>query len=170
MEYIKPFSQLLKDVCGEFQSEKPTNHLVFPFYHSIWMECQIWSSKTNPNWASAFNASTIKITKYITEDLCNINSLISCVLDPQYFQAILNQMGIPHSQYQPALDALSGEYYHHVEQLINEKDSYSLNTTPRLPNKKRPNSIIARVYYANITNYQLTRFKKDYLQITKMTR
>ncbi|MBW0531872.1 hypothetical protein O181_071587 [Austropuccinia psidii MF-1] len=60
MEYIKPLLQLLEDACGEFQSEHPTKNSVLPFYHSIRMECQCWASKTNPNWASTFNAPTIK--------------------------------------------------------------------------------------------------------------
>ncbi|MBW0464139.1 hypothetical protein O181_003854 [Austropuccinia psidii MF-1] len=50
---------------------------------------------------------------------------------------MLNQMGIPHSQYQPALDALSVKYYYHVEQLTDEKEINKLNTTPRFPKKTK---------------------------------
>ncbi|MBW0535750.1 hypothetical protein O181_075465 [Austropuccinia psidii MF-1] len=135
MEYIKPFLKLLEDACGELQSERPTKHLVFPFYHSIRAECQHWDSKTNPNWASAFNDATIKTTKYIDEELCNKDALIAYVLNPQYCQSILNQMVIPHSQYQPALDALLGEYYYHLERITNEKENDNLHTTPSLPKK-----------------------------------
>ncbi|MBW0467032.1 hypothetical protein O181_006747 [Austropuccinia psidii MF-1] len=158
MEYIKPLLQLLEASCGELHSEILKKNLVLSFHDSIRAECQCWASKTNPNWASAFNAATVKITKYIDEEICNKDSLIACLLDPQYCQSMLNQMGIPHSQYQPTLDALSGKYYYHIEQLTNENENDSLHKTPSFPKNKIPNSILKIIiYYANIPNYRLTR-------------
>ncbi|MBW0466434.1 hypothetical protein O181_006149 [Austropuccinia psidii MF-1] len=50
---------------------------------------------------------------------------------------MLNQMGIPHSQYQPALDAILGKYHYHVTQLTNEKDNDKLHTEPILGKKRK---------------------------------
>ncbi|MBW0534420.1 hypothetical protein O181_074135, partial [Austropuccinia psidii MF-1] len=129
MEYIEPILQLSEDACMEFQTNRPTKHLVLPFYHSIRGELLRWASKTNPNWATAFQAAAEKLTKYIKYETENNDSIIACVLDPEYRQSILAQMNISTVRSQEAIESLTAEYHYHFEQLNLPKDSNDGDTS-----------------------------------------
>ncbi|MBW0462607.1 hypothetical protein O181_002322 [Austropuccinia psidii MF-1] len=106
----------------EFQTNRATKNLVLPFYHSIRGELLHWASKTKPNWATAFQAAAEKLTKYIKYETENNDSIIACVLDPEYCQSILAQMNISPVCSQEAIKSLTAEYHYHFEQLNLLKD------------------------------------------------
>ncbi|MBW0507989.1 hypothetical protein O181_047704 [Austropuccinia psidii MF-1] len=113
----------------EFQTNRPTKHLVLPFYHSIQGELLCWASKTNPNWVTAFQAAADKLTKYIKYETENNGSIIACVLDPEYCQSILAQMNISTLHSQEAIESLTAEYHYHFEQLNLTKDTNKGDTS-----------------------------------------
>ncbi|MBW0530178.1 hypothetical protein O181_069893 [Austropuccinia psidii MF-1] len=159
MEYIELILQLLEDACMEFQTNWPTKHLVLLFYHSIQGELLCWARKKNPNWVTAFQAAADKLKKYIKYETENNDSIIACVLDPEYFQSIIAQMNISTLRSQEAIESLTAEYHYHFEQLNLTKDTNKGETS--LANK---NSNQTQGTHCQSILQQYTKFPIDKVQ------